>query len=151
MVHSAVPAWLQITWAIVSGLVLPIGGIGWVAYFVMKYLKPMKEMQKQALELAANSVGTVEEFKKSIEPLVEKTERILEQITPIVEKANGATDDVIQVAHKVREGMDAVNGSLDFEGIKEELRNASESLKTISSATKGLGPIMGMFGGRKDG
>lgn len=146
---SAIPPWLQVTWAIISGIVLPVGGISWVIYFVHGYLKPMKKMQQQALDLASSSVGTVDEMRKAIQPLIEKADQILLRITPIVEKADGATDDVTAVAHKVREQLDKLNGSLDVGVIKEELRSASASLKTISGAVGGLGSFAGIFGGGK--
>jgi len=150
MHFSAIPAWLQITWAIMGGIILPCAGIGWVIYFVKGYLKPMKEMQEKALSLASNSIGTVDEIQKAVRPLIEKADMILVEIKPIVEKANGATDDVTQVAHKVREGIDQLNGSLNFSEIRDELKGVSDSLKSISGLAKGFN-IGGIFGGRKNG
>ena len=67
---SAIPAWLQIAWA-VAGLCVAVGGAVWILFIFLPYLTWTRRIMRESLELGRSTAKTLETLKQGIAPVVE--------------------------------------------------------------------------------
>jgi hypothetical protein len=70
---------------------------------------------------------------KKIEHLIEKAGPIIDNVEIVVQKSKGMAEDIEQIAHRIRNITEAMNGHFDFKNIDQKLDKVADSLSTIAS------------------
>lgn len=92
-VHSKIPDWLQISWAL-AGIGVALGGLVWIVFIFWPYLRWSKKVMQKSLEIG------------------EKTSEILRDVQ---EELSGVLSDVSEVTKSIREIIedDRIEQALD--------------------------------------
>lgn len=82
-VQSAVPAWLQICWAI-AGLAVAVGGALWIAFIFYPYIKWTKRIMLESLVLGQETAKILETLKREIDPMILDLRGVVKDVREMV-------------------------------------------------------------------
>ncbi len=121
---------------------LILWGLGFMFPCFSVSLKLMFQSYDMSYRALVNSekIGlSIGETADKIAPIIEKVDSVSDKVEPIInsiqevsKKAGGVSEDVERITHRVREVIDSMNGSLNFESIKKEMISVRNSLETLA-------------------
>jgi ribosomal protein L30/L7E len=101
------PDWLRFMWALMGGVILPIGALAWALVFTFLFLIPMKRMQVEALRLGRQTTTVLEELEKEIKPIINDVKTTAEKVGRMVDKFEKHDLEKVQGAiNKVAAALD---------------------------------------------
>ena len=121
-VQSAVPAWLQIVWAL-AGIGVAVGGFLWIVFVFYPYLKWTKRMMQASFDLGVKTTGHLDKLQADLAPVIgdlraavsdareivkELREKELEKIVKALDKlsSNGSLDETLKAIQSLPGKLD---------------------------------------------
>ena len=114
-VQGAVPAWLQITWAI-AGIGVAVGGFLWVVIVFYPYILFTKRMMVKSIELGEKTANHLVELQRDVGPLIVDAKAVIASVRTLVDDIQRQDPRrLVEFVDKLaRDGtLDRITGSLE--------------------------------------
>jgi len=103
--NNAIPAWLQIAWAI-GGVTVAVGGILWIGLIFYPYLKLTRSVMLESLELGKKTADVLGELQKELAPMVTDAKELVREAKELWKergRAERAIDAIASIPGKIDE------------------------------------------------
>jgi uncharacterized protein YoxC len=82
-VTTALPAWLQIVWAI-TAILISFGAIAWALFVLWPYIHETRAVMRESLKLGRATANTLTTLESDIRPVVKDLKEIVSDIRTLI-------------------------------------------------------------------